>query len=426
MTDSVKKTEYYYIGISGGGTKTIAWAFKLGRFKTQRVALRVSIHKPSNPMVLDKKIFLETLGWVFRLMLQKIRRAESSRPYTIGRPFRILSIGLALAGAKNMSNELKTSLSDELYAVQKAVFGSLYYNRNHNTVELNPLIEQKFPIDIQTDASGTLATYFKRDDKGIVLIAGTGSVCILGNGRGEILKQAGGLGWFLSDEGSAFWIAKRILRYVLELDQDNISDEGNHLLNEILCNFGIPKEKDSRQRLLAYLNQSGAANRSNIATVAELVSRQLNSFDQNDQSQILLIFKKAGRELRKLINKVLANRNEIDDISKLPIILEGGVFNAWRMIHDGLDPERELKFYIPNPNTLAFSGNGYYCLVDGKYKNLVPDAGIGAARLGLLAWSAAENSCYYTSEDDKDLQKMVEDELDDLDALSSLIRIEKK
>lgn len=59
----------------------------------------------------------------------------------------------------------------------------------------------------------SLATFFSGtwQDHGYALIAGTGAVAVRIEG-GDITAMADGLGWLLGDEGSAFWIGRRVIR----------------------------------------------------------------------------------------------------------------------------------------------------------------------------------------------------------------------
>ncbi|XP_006560162.1 N-acetyl-D-glucosamine kinase isoform X2 [Apis mellifera] len=85
-------------------------------------------------------------------------------------------------------------------------------------------MQQKYPnaaktYYINSDTIGSLRTAL--ENGGIVLIAGTGSNALLVNLDGTT-TTCGGWGYFIGDEGSAFWIAHRACKYVFD-DIDDLA-----------------------------------------------------------------------------------------------------------------------------------------------------------------------------------------------------------
>jgi N-acetylglucosamine kinase-like BadF-type ATPase len=74
-------------------------------------------------------------------------------------------------------------------------------------------IGQKAPVLVVNDALVALVAG-AGDDPGIVLIAGTGSICY-GRNQSGVAARAGGWGYILGDEGSGWWIGGRALAAVM-------------------------------------------------------------------------------------------------------------------------------------------------------------------------------------------------------------------
>lgn len=95
---------------------------------------------------------------------------------------------------------------------------------------------------IRNDTVGSV--YSSGTDSGIVIISGTGSNSILFDSRG-IIATCGGWGHFFSDEGSAYWIAARAYKTLLD-DNDNYRKcpHDTSRLREVICkHFGIANER---------------------------------------------------------------------------------------------------------------------------------------------------------------------------------------
>jgi len=66
----------------------------------------------------------------------------------------------------------------------------------------------------------TASLLSKPQKQGVILVAGTGSICILflpngETGRLELVNRLGGLGYLLGDEDSAYSICRQAIRRVL-------------------------------------------------------------------------------------------------------------------------------------------------------------------------------------------------------------------
>ena len=88
-------------------------------------------------------------------------------------------------------------------------------------------------------ASDTLAPLFAcGHHEGVVLIAGTGSNCLLFSGA------LGGLGHVLGDEGSAFWLAMNALKTVIRHDDNYTQTECSRIKELVFAHFGLERLSD--------------------------------------------------------------------------------------------------------------------------------------------------------------------------------------
>ena len=75
--------------------------------------------------------------------------------------------------------------------------------------------------------------------QGVVLIAGTGSNCLLVKSDGSDVR-CGGWGHVIGDEGSAFWIAKKALKAVINAEDNYLEVEGVEDVRQlVMSHFGI-------------------------------------------------------------------------------------------------------------------------------------------------------------------------------------------
>ena len=138
-------------------------------------------------------------------------------------------------------------------------------------------IGHKAPVLVVNDALAALVAGAGDQGPGIVLIAGTGSICYGRNEAGQAAR-AGGWGYLLGDEGSGWWIGRRTLsavmragdgrgpatllteRVLAHLELDETSD----LIHEVYY-------RDTRRRAVAGL--SGVVQRA--ADDGDVVARQI-------------------------------------------------------------------------------------------------------------------------------------------------------
>lgn len=163
-----------YIGIDGGGTKT-----DLGLFDSQ----------------------LNLLNQVTTTSVHPLQK-------TLAESTEVLKSGLNAL--------LKTDTKDQQIYVGLGLAG--YGNNAELRHRIEKMCAQVFqmPYSIHNDAEIALAGALDNKD-GILIIAGTGSMG-LANVNEKVIR-VGGWGYQIGDEGSAFWIAQRMIReYTQQID----------------------------------------------------------------------------------------------------------------------------------------------------------------------------------------------------------------
>ena len=147
---------------------------------------------------------------------------------------------------------------------------------------------------------------------GLNIVAGTGSIGY-GERKGKTAR-CGGWGTLVSDEGSAYWIAKEGLSLFTRMSDGRAS---RGALYDILRNH-FDLENDLS--LCAYL-ESPSFNRASIASLAPFISQAARSGDKQAHNILL----KAAEELA-LICKSLAKSLGFKENEKVIVSYSGGVF----------------------------------------------------------------------------------------------------
>jgi N-acetylglucosamine kinase-like BadF-type ATPase len=178
-------------------------------------------------------------------------------------------------------------------------------------------------LDLVTDARAALEGAL--DGKpGVVVIAGTGSIAIGINDKGE-QARAGGFGPTLSDEGSGHYIAQRALKEVVS------SFDGRSprtLLAERICDrLGVASPAD-----LPGVIYNSDSEPVEIAPLAELVDEAAREGDEVARE----ILAGAGRELGRLARSVIEKLN-LNPIA-FRVACVGSVFRSGEVL---LGPLRE-------------------------------------------------------------------------------------
>ncbi len=275
---SKQKTQDIFIGIDGGGTKTQA-------------------------VLLDEN--RQVIGQSF---------SGASNPLRVGIETALANIFSAI---ENVCDETNRSRSD----ISAIVCGLAGVRRQDLRYTIKQRISQNYRIksvEVTTDAE--IALFGVNFGKaGLVLIAGTGSVCLGKNDKGET-AVAGGWGPLAGDEGGGAGIARRALQSIAKAS-DGRGDPT--LLSEYAVEYFRALSADD----LTVAIYSPQMDNARIAGFARLVIKAA----QEDKDRIAVeILNEAGFELgiaaKAVIKKLNLNRKQF------PVGYVGSIFKAGKLI----------------------------------------------------------------------------------------------
>lgn len=229
----------YALGLDGGGTKTLAQATDLaGRdlFRVRGGALNPNSEPP------------DQIRATLRSLLQQAAAKAGSPP---------AAVCVAAAG---ISNPAARILLEQ--AVREAGFAG--------------------PLCVTGDHMAALAGALGRPE-GIILIAGTGSICA---GR---TARAGGRGHLIDDEGSGYAMGRDVLRAVVEAEDGR--GPATCLTDQVFQTLGVADVGG----VVSFVYAPDRSKRE-IAALAQLLP---DAARRNDEAA-LAIYERAGRELARL------------------------------------------------------------------------------------------------------------------------------
>jgi N-acetylglucosamine kinase-like BadF-type ATPase len=229
--------------------------------------------------------------------------------------------------------------------------------------ELIALIHSQQPnlaasIQVTTDAHGSAAAASARDC--IVLIAGTGSVCLHVPVDG-CSARVGGWGHMIGDEGSGYWVASRAIKRIFNAVDADDAQSCAALRAAMLQYFGISNMRDMLKVMYA-----SPFDKAHVAGFALQVSCAAEKGD----SLALQIFDRAGMKLGRMLG-VMASKLKLNSVTDVVCI--GSVFKSHALIREGMI--RALRCHAPP----SFACN----LVLLNESSAVGAAAIGAQKAGV-------------------------------------------
>ena len=270
-----KKQRKYVIGVDGGGTKTVA---ALADLNGKILAKGKS--GSSNPRNVGINLAVFNIVEAIRPLLKKIKKGK------------IVSTAIALAATEEEYREKKEEILRSLRCqkgISKIFRGDI----------------KIFPDQIVSFKSGT------KEKDGVLLIAGTGSVCHGWQGKKE--AKVSGWGW-LADEGSAFWIGQKAFQMILKnLDKR----EPETLLTKLaLKEF---KVKDA----IELLKKVYSGNPTEIIPKFSIICDKAGKKGDKIAKKIMF---EAGKELALAAKKVIQELNF--QKTRFSLVLIGSVFKT--------------------------------------------------------------------------------------------------
>ncbi len=198
-------------------------------------------------------------------------------------------------------------------------------DRNEDTGAMRSIIRDAADLGLDTDVEvrndsiPALAGAFG-ELRGILLIAGTGSIAVGSDGAGRIIRS-GGWGHILGDEGSAYWVGLRALNAATRF-HDRRSPQTD-LLGRALAYFG---EKEPFSLIPAVYENFDKAK---VAAFARIVAEERDRGDEVAEQ----IFKDAAEELALLAISIANRLGQVQSGGR--VAFSGGFLaNNERLWHD--------------------------------------------------------------------------------------------
>jgi N-acetylglucosamine kinase-like BadF-type ATPase len=275
--NQLKSTHNLYLGVDGGGTKT-----HVVLIDGEKNIIGEGFAGASNPL----RVGVET---AVKNMFTAIDKACDDANRSRGD---VVSAQIGLAGARR---------EDLRYVIKKNVRDRLKFRK----------------IEVTTDAE--IALYAATEGKeGLVIIAGTGSVCMGRNTKNEF-ASAGGWGPIAGDEGGGAGISRKALQAIAK------SSDGRGKLTK-LSDYAVDYFRAGRLEDLSVAIYAPKVDNARIAGFAKFVVQAASENDEVAREVIA----DAGRELGIAAVAVIAKLKLKN--RKFPIGKVGSIFKAGDLI----------------------------------------------------------------------------------------------
>lgn len=168
------------------------------------------------------------------------------------------------------------------------------------------------------------------DGAGVLLIAGTGSVCF-GRGPTGTIARAGGWGPFIGDEGSGAWIGRRALSVV------TASSDGREPETALVGAVLTAAQVNEVNELIAWATQATPAA---LATLAPAVMSEAEAGDVRANAILSMAVEELVLHVRALARQLF-----VDERAAVPVALTGGLLRRGAPLRKRL--EHRMKSAVP-------------------------------------------------------------------------------
>jgi len=257
----------FVIGIDGGGTKTVGVLANL----KGKILREIKIGS-TNP----NKIGFKRAIFNLRDLISKISKSKKIKIAYLG-----------LAGGLERDKKKREKIKKEL--------------------------QRFFEFPIFVDGDQKIAFRAGTDEKnGVVVIAGTGAIAMGWKGKKEAIS--GGWDWLIGDQGSGFWVGKRVLEEIGKSLDGRRKDF--KLKRFILKKLKIKKDEQIYER---FYHQDFVEKVASLSKLVDQLSKKGDKF-----SQRILI--EAAKEISKMAISVIRKLNFKNE--KFPVVFAGGMFKS--------------------------------------------------------------------------------------------------
>lgn len=240
------------------------------------------------------------------------------------------SVEFVLANLKKIVEQFLAESGCSLQDCQGVCLGTAGVDTEKSLLEVNEIVKQlHFPCRtlVVNDAEVALAAETK-GEPGALLISGTGSIGYAINRTGETCR-VGGYGYLVGDEGSAYWVSRKAIQYILRaFDQTGRKPEMFARIGDVL---GI-REID---QLVDFVYQS------NKAEVAKLALSVVQAFEDDDP-MAERIMKSAAAHLSSMAIS-LGRRLKMKD-ERYPLVFSGSMLTRTPWLMDEVTREVNCEF----------------------------------------------------------------------------------